>query len=49
MVLIIGGNELAPLNSKECGFITGCMIAASIIYANILGEMSYLTSILTEK
>jgi hypothetical protein len=49
MVACIGGNELGPRTPLESAYITYCMIAANIINANIFGEMSFLTSVITKK
>ena len=46
MVALVGGNELGPINPLQSGFIVVFMIAAAIINANILGEMSFLVTIL---
>ena len=49
MVACFGGNELAPTNPFECGYIVFCMIAAAIVNANLFGEMSLLITIISRK
>ena len=49
MVACIGGNELGPIASVECLFITFAMISAAIINANLFGQMAFLVTVINKK